>query len=105
MAFFLTIVKAIIEVAGFALLGQFLVGIFAWDRRHDNVVYRVFEIVTRPFTWLTRRITPRVVLDQHIPIVTFMLLFFVWLFVVFELRSSCLADPQQQACAALQANR
>lgn len=105
MAFFLTIVKAIIEIAGFALIAQFLVAIFAWQRRHDNVVYRLFAVVTRPFTWLTRKISPRLVLDQHVPLVTFMLLFFIWLVVVFELRASCLAEPLQQACIAFQANR
>lgn len=102
MAFVLVIVKAIIEVAGMALLGQLVVGIFAWGRRHDNVVYRLFQIVASPFTWVARRITPRVVLDQHIPLVTFMLLLFLWIFVVFQLRATCLENPQQRACPPLQ---
>lgn len=102
MAFLLVIVKAIIEVAGMALLGQFLVGIFAWGRREGNVVYRLFQTVTSPFTWIARKLSPRVVLDQHIPLVTFMLLLFAWVFVVFQLRSTCLADPQQRACPPLQ---
>lgn len=102
MAFVLVIVKAILEVAGMALLGQFVVGIFAWGRRHDNVIYKVFQIITSPFTWVARRITPRVVIDQHIPLVTFMLLLFLWIFVVFQLRASCVDNPQQRACAQLQ---
>lgn len=102
MAFVLVIVKAIIEVAGMALLGQLVVGIFAWGRRHDNVIYRLFQIVASPFTWVARRITPRVVLDQHIPLVTFMLLLFLWIFVVFQLRATCLENPQQRACPPLQ---
>lgn len=102
MAFLLVIVKAILEIAGMALLGQFLVGIFAWGRREGNVVYRLFQTVTSPFTWIARKVSPRVVLDQHIPLVTFMLLLFAWLFVVFQLRSACAADPQQRACPPLQ---
>jgi hypothetical protein len=102
VAFLLVIVKAIIEVAGMALLGQFLVGIFAWGRREGNIVYRLFQTVASPFTWIARKVSPRIVLDQHIPLVAFMLLLFAWVFVVFQLRASCLADPQQRACPPLQ---
>ena len=102
MAFFLVIVKAIIEVAALALLGQFLVGVFAWGRREGNVVYRLFQIVASPFTWVARKVSPRIVLDQHIPLVAFLLLAFAWVFVVFQLRASCIADPRQQACPPLQ---
>ena len=102
MAFVLVIVKAIIEIAGMALLAQFVVGIFAWGRRHDNVVYRMLQTVASPFTWVARRITPRVVIDPHIPLVTFMLLLFLWIFVVFQLRASCVDNPQQRACTQLQ---
>jgi hypothetical protein len=102
VAFFLVIVKAIIEVAALALLGQFLVGVFAWGRREGNVVYRLFQIVASPFTWVARKVSPRIVLDQHIPLVAFLLLAFAWVFVVFQLRASCIADPRQQACPPLQ---
>jgi hypothetical protein len=105
MAFLLVIVKAVVEIAGMALLGQFIVGLLAWGKRQENFVYRLFEIITRPFTRLTRLVTPRFVVDQHIPLATFLLLFFVWVVVLFELRSSCIADPQQQACASFQQAR
>ena len=101
MAFLLVIVKAVIEIAGMALLGQFILGLLAWGRRQENFVYRLFEIVTRPFTRLTRLVTPRFIVDQHIPLATFLLLFFVWIVILFELRASCVADPQQRACAPL----
>lgn len=105
MAFFLVIIKAVIEIAGMALLAQFVLGLFAWGRRQENIVYRLFEVVTRPFTRLTRLVTPRFILDQHVPLATFFLLFFVWVVILFELRASCVADPQQQACAPLQQAR
>jgi uncharacterized membrane protein len=98
VAFLLVIVKAIIEVAVMALLGQFIVGIFAWGRRQDNVVYKLFQTVASPFTWLVRRITPKVVMDTHIPLATLLLLSFVWLFVSTSLRASCVANPAQPAC-------
>ena len=102
MATLLTIIKAVLEIAGMALIAQFLIGIFAWRRRHQNAIYKLFEVVTSPFTKLTRLITPKFVLDQHVPLATFFLLLVLWVVVLFELASSCRADPQQRACAAVQ---
>ncbi len=105
MAFLLTIVKAVLEIAGMALIAQLAVGVFAWRRRHQNAVYKLLEVITSPVTRLTRLITPKFVLDRHIPLATFFLLFVIWLVVLFELAASCRADPQQRACAAVQQNR
>ena len=102
MAFLLVIVKAIIEVALMALLGQFIVGIFAWGRRQGNVVYKLFQTIAGPFTWGVRKVTPRVVLDTHIPLATLLLLVFVWFAVSMSLRSSCLSNPAQAACERFQ---
>jgi hypothetical protein len=102
VAFLLVIVKAIIEVALMALLGQFLVGIFAWGRRQGNIVYKLFQTIASPFTWVVRKLTPRVVLDTHIPLATLLLLVFVWLFVSMSLRTSCLSNPSQAACERFQ---
>ena len=103
MAFSLVIVKAIIEVALMALLGQFLVGIFSWGRRQENLVYKLFQTVASPFTWVVRKVTPRVVLDTHIPLATLLLLVFVWLFVSASLRGTCVSNPAQPACERFQA--
>jgi F0F1-type ATP synthase membrane subunit a len=102
LAFFLVIVKAIIEVALLALLGQFIVGIFAWGRRQNNIVYKLFQTIASPFTWVVRRVTPKVVMDTHIPLATLLLLVFVWLFVSASLRGSCIANPAQAACERFQ---
>jgi hypothetical protein len=102
LALTLVFIKAILEVAAFALIGQFLVGIFAWGRRGENVIYRVFQVVASPFTRLVRLVTPKFVVDQHIPLATFSLLAFAWLFVLFELRATCVANPAQRGCPALE---
>ncbi len=102
MAFVLVIIKAVLEVAALALFAQFLVGVFAWGRRKANPVYRLFEIVSGPMTRLTRLVTPKVVVDRHIPLATFLLIVFAWVIVLVELASSCRSDPAQQACAAVQ---
>jgi len=98
MAFFLLVLQTLIFVAGLCLLGQFIVGIFNWGRRHENFVYQVFEIATRPFVRLVRLITPRVVLDQHIPLATFLLLLFAYVAVGLWHRDVCLADLTQVGC-------
>lgn len=102
MAFVLIVVKALIEIAGLALLAQFLVGIFAWGRRQQNPVYRFFQVVASPVTRVVRLVTPRVVLDQHIPLAAFFVLVFAWLATVYGISQSCAGDPQQASCARLQ---
>lgn len=73
-------IKLIAEIALLALLGQGLLALLAGDKRHDNFFYKLLEILTRPFTKTTRTITPRVVIDRHIPIATFALMLGIWVF-------------------------
>ncbi len=98
MALYLSIVKAILEVALLALAGQGLVGAFNWNGRHRNAVYQLLGIVARPFVVMVRRITPAVVLDQHIPLATFLVLLFTWLGVGMWKISACHTDPGQPTC-------
>jgi hypothetical protein len=83
--FFLRALKAVIEVAGFAYVGQGLVALFAGTRREQNVIYQVFRIVTGPVTRATRAITPRFVPDRHVPFVAFGLLLWAWILVIIVL--------------------
>jgi len=48
VALLLIIVHTLILVAGLSLLGQGIVGVFNWRRRHENFVYQLFSIITRP---------------------------------------------------------
>ncbi len=72
-------IKLITEIALMALVGQFLLGLLAGARRDSNLFYGVLEVLTRPFVKLTRLITPRFVLDRHVPLATFLLLALIWL--------------------------
>jgi hypothetical protein len=47
-------VQSLIAVAALSLLGQFVVGMFNWGRRHDNFVYQLFGILTRPVVRVVR---------------------------------------------------
>jgi uncharacterized protein YggT (Ycf19 family) len=98
MAFALLIAQTLVLVAGLALLAQFLVGIFSWRRRSENIVYRLFQVIASPVVKLVRWITPKVVLDRHIPLATFMLLLVAYFWLGFEHRDSCRTDLSQRGC-------
>lgn len=74
-----SILRALVEVAGLALLGQGLLAILAGKRRQDNFVYRLFQVVTGPVTRAVRRVMPRFIIDAHIPLVSFFLLLWLWI--------------------------
>lgn len=71
--------RALVEVAGFALIAQACVGLLAGARREQNPVYQLLAIVTRPpQRWLGaccgHRLAPRA-----LALATFVLLFLLWL--------------------------
>jgi hypothetical protein len=72
------ILKLLAEVALMALAGQFVLGILAGRRRDQNLFYQLFQVLTKPLIRGARFLAPRVVLDQHLPLVAFFLLIFVW---------------------------
>ncbi|TWO72677.1 hypothetical protein FN976_03865 [Caenimonas sedimenti] len=79
MLLFVNIVKLLAEVALLALFGQWVLGLLAGAQRERNLFYQIFQVVTRPLVAGARFITPRVVIDRHVPIVAFLLLSFVWI--------------------------
>lgn len=85
--FLLRALKAVVEVAGFAYLGQGLVALFSGTKRDQNVIYQVFRIVTGPVTRATRAAMPRFIPDRHIPFVAFGLLLWIWIFLIIGLAS------------------
>ena len=88
----LSLVRVLVEVAGFALLGQGVLALLAGNRRHDNPVYRLFALVTAPAVRAVRLVTPRFILDRHLPFVAFFLLFWLWLGLAFAKRTICLVN-------------
>lgn len=74
-----TTVKLIAEIALLALAGQWLLGLLAGAKRDKNPFYQVLQILGKPFVSVARLITPRFVLDRHMPLVAFLLLAFVWI--------------------------
>ena len=70
--------KMVAEIALLSLAGQWLLGLLAGSKRSSNLFYQVLSIMTKPFVRLARAISPSLVLDRHVPLVTFLMLSFVW---------------------------
>jgi hypothetical protein len=73
-----TILKALTEVAGFALLGQGILYLFAGAKREANFAYVMLKTVTSPVFRLARFLAPRIVLDQHIWMLTPLIVIILW---------------------------
>ena len=71
-------VKLVAEIALMALAGQWLLGLLAGRRRETNFFYGLLGVLTAPFVKGMRLITPRVVIDRHIPLAAFVLLVMIW---------------------------
>jgi hypothetical protein len=82
--------KAVTEIALLALAGQALLGLLAGAGRDRNPVYRLLELLSRPPRRVARWISPRVVLDRHVPLVAFVLLVWAWLALTAVKLSVCL---------------
>lgn len=78
MLLLVEILKLVAEIALMAIAGQWILGLLAGAKREQNLFYQLFQIMTRPFIAGARIVSPRVVLDRHLPLVAFLLLSFVW---------------------------
>jgi hypothetical protein len=92
--FLIRAIKLVIEIAGLALVGQGVVFILTRGIGQDpasNFFYQALKTVVSPFTWLVRRMTPKVVADRHIPLAVFGLLAFAYVWIVFTLANVCIS--------------
>ena len=81
----LVIVKALLELAGLFLFGQGVLYLMAGQGRDRNWFYQMFRVLTSPVTKFARLITPKVIVDRHIPYVAILIVLWAWLFLVFWL--------------------
>lgn len=85
----LSVLRALVEVAGLFLLGQGVLYVFAGASRERNVIYQLFRVVTKPVVRVVRAITPKVIVDRHVPVVGFFLVFWLWIFLAYARRLVC----------------
>lgn len=87
----LNILQLVLYIALLALAGQGLLYVLAGPRRDSNFFYRLLQVVAKPFTLVMRKLTPRQVADQHVPVATFFVLLLAYAVVTFEKINLCLA--------------
>jgi hypothetical protein len=73
-----TALKLIAEIALFALCGQWLLGFLSGAARHGNPFYALLQLVGRPWVQVARWLSPRALLDRHLPVVAIFLLLIAW---------------------------
>ena len=83
-------VKLVAEIALMALFSQWLLGLLAGAKRETNMFYKLLQVITGPFIKVTRMISPRFVLDRHVPLGAFLLLSVVWFVAVIAKINLCL---------------
>ena len=76
------IAKSLIELSLMFIVGRFLLGLMAGDKRENNVFWQLLDVASKPALWITRKISPKLILDQHIPLATCSWLIIAWVAVV-----------------------
>jgi hypothetical protein len=79
-----SIIKLVCEIALLGLAGRWLLGLLAGQNKENNFFYKALDAVTGPFVKVTRFITPKAIIDRHVPFVAFLLLGFIWIVSVIE---------------------
>jgi hypothetical protein len=99
------IAKALLELAGMFLLGRGALYLLAGAKRDSNMFYQIVSIVTKPVIAATRFITPKAVLDKHIPLAAFLLVLWLWLGLVFWLLPEMCGSPSIDCRPLLEGKR
>lgn len=77
-----SILKGLLEIVVLTMVGRGLLFILAGRTRETNVVYKAFGVVTDRVNAVVRAITPRFIIDAHVPFVSFFLLLVLWVAVL-----------------------
>ena len=88
----LNALQLVLYIALLALIGQGVLWVLAGARRDTNVFYKLLQVLSKPFTWAVRKLTPRQVSDRHVPFVTFFLLVIVYVVVTLERANLCVTS-------------
>ncbi len=76
------LLKGAVEVALLLVQARSMVFAMSLGRHDQNPVHRVLKLATRPVDRLARVMSPRLILNQHLPVVSFFLLFWLWIALV-----------------------
>lgn len=76
------IAKSLIELSLMFIVARFILGLLAGAKRSTNVFWQLLDIAARPALWITRRVSPKLILDKHIPLAAVSWLLIAWVVVV-----------------------
>jgi len=83
------ILLSLIQIASLALLGQGVLAMLAGKYREQNLFYRLLRLIASPAVRAVRFITPRLILDAHVPMLTFFVLLWLWIALAFAKHHLC----------------
>lgn len=86
----IVILKSLIELSLMFVVGRFILGLLAGAKRQTNVFWQLLDVASKPSLWLTRRLSPKLILDQHIPLAAVSWLLIAWVLVVMAKIDICL---------------
>ena len=75
----ITIARTLFEVCVMMLIVRGVLWIFGPKARAGNFFYDLFTVGAKPFMNLTRRITPGFIGEAYMPVITFVLVFLIWI--------------------------
>ena len=84
--------QLVLYIALLALLGQAVLWVLAGAKRETNVFYKLLQVLSKPFTWPVRKLTPKLVSDAQVPLVTFFLLAVLYAVVTLERADLCVTS-------------
>jgi hypothetical protein len=76
------ILKSLIELSLMFIVARFVLGLLAGAKKETNIFWQLLDVAAKPALWLTRKISPKLILDQHIPFAAASWLLIAWVFVV-----------------------
>jgi cytochrome b561 len=88
----LNLIQLVLYIALLALLGQGVLYLLTGAKRETNFFYKLMQVLTKPFTFAMRKITPKQVSDQHVPIAAFLLLLVLYVIVTMEKINLCVGQ-------------
>jgi hypothetical protein len=90
MLLVVVILKSLIELSLMFVVGRFILGLLAGAKRQTNVFWQLLDVASKPALWVTRRVSPKLILDQHIPLAAVSWLIIAWVLVVMAKIDICL---------------
>ena len=78
----IVILKSLRELSLMYIVGRFLLGLLAGAKRQTNVFWQLLDVASKPSLWITRKLSPKLILDQHIPLATASWLLVAWVLMV-----------------------